>query len=95
MDRGVDLKDDQCRSIILLKFPYPSLGDTFLKTLRKQVGEEKFWNYYQDIANRDLLQQCGRAIRNNNDWCQIYSPDYKVIKELKNIWRGTIKEQNY
>ena len=95
MDRGVDLKDNQCRSIILLKHPYPSLGDRFLKTLRKQVGDRKFWRYYRDIANRELLQQCGRAIRNKEDWCQVYSPDYNVVKTLKKIWQGKLIQKNY
>lgn len=95
MDRGVDLKDEKCRSIILLKYPIPNIGDTFLKALRKQIGNDKFWKYVNDMADRDLLQQCGRAIRNKNDWCQIYSPDRKVINRLNHIWQGRLLRNKY
>lgn len=95
MDRGVDLKDDKCRSIILLKYPIPNISDVFLKVLRKQVGTQKFWDYVDDMADRDMLQQCGRAIRNKDDWCKVYSPDKKVIDKLRYIWQGTLKIQQY
>ncbi|MHA1973479.1 MAG: helicase C-terminal domain-containing protein [Candidatus Hodarchaeales archaeon] len=95
MDRGIDLKDDLCRSLILLKYPIPYLGDVVLKTLRKEIGEEAFWQYVLDMANRELLQQCGRAVRNKNDWCKIYSPDNNVIHNLMNIWKGKIVLNEY
>ena len=95
MDRGIDLKDDLCRSIVLLKYPIPYLGDVVLKTIRKQYGEPDFWKYVLDLANRELLQQCGRAVRNRDDWCEIYSPDQNVIYNLQNTWIGKLIEKTY
>jgi hypothetical protein len=90
-DRGIDLPDDQCRSIILLKYPYPDTEDIVFKVMRKLYGENKFWKYMRDIADRNLIQQCGRAVRNKNDWCEIYSPDLRCIARIPQIWKGNIE----
>jgi len=95
MDRGVDLKDDKCRAIILLKYPWPDLEDPVLKTMRKQYGESAFWAYAKDHADRNLIQQCGRAIRNAGDWCQVYSPDRNVIEALERVWKGHLIKANH
>jgi len=95
MDRGIDLKDDQCRSIILLKYPIPNISDVLKKAQRKLLGETVFWKYINDMADRDLLQQCGRAIRHKDDWCQIYSPDRKSVNRLRQIWKGRLQATKY
>jgi hypothetical protein len=95
MDRGKDLKGDLCRSLVLLKYPIPYLGDVVLRTMRKELGEEIFWEYIIDMANRELLQQCGRAVRNKDDWCKVYSPDLNIIHNLMNIWKGKIRVETY
>jgi len=89
-NRGVDLPDDKCRSIILLKYPLPKWNDPVLQTLRKKVGEEAFQLYYHDIAERNLVQQVGRGIRHENDWCEVWSPDLKVFEALVWVWKGKI-----
>lgn len=96
MDRGIDLRDDLCRSIIILKYPMPDISDIVLKTMRKLLGNDPFWSYLRDMADRDLVQQCGRAVRNENDWCEIYTLDAKVLERLPHLWRGryVIKDFN-
>ena len=86
-DRGIDLPDEKCRSIVILKYPYPDLSDVILQTMHKLLGE-LFWSYYQDMANRNLIQQCGRAIRHKDDWCEVYSLDKAVIQNLPYRWKG-------
>jgi Rad3-related DNA helicase len=95
MDRGIDLPDEKCRSIILLKYPWPSINDPVLKTMKKQYGTGAYWNYLRDHADRNMLQQCGRAIRNKEDWCQVYSPDKNVPNNLVKVWKGRLVETTY
>lgn len=90
MKRGVDLKDDQCRSIVMLKFPFPSVGDPILKAMRLKLGDENFWRYYQDIAKREFIQTIGRGVRHKDDWIEFYSPDKTCFGFLENLWKGQI-----
>jgi len=93
-DRGIDLRDDLCRSIVILKYPLPDLSDVVLKVMRQKIGEQKFWYYVNDMADRQLIQQCGRAVRHNSDWCEIWTTDTRVLKRLPIIWRGEISLPN-
>ncbi len=90
--RGLDLSDDKCRSIILLKCPFPDAKDPILQTMKHKLGEKAFWKYYNDIAERNLIQQVGRGVRNQNDWVEVWSPDKWVFSKLGRIWRGNITE---
>lgn len=90
--RGLDLSDDKCRSIILLKCPFPDAKDPILQTMKHKLGEKAFWKYYNDIAERNLIQQVGRGVRNNKDWVEVWSPDEWVFSKLAKIWRGRIIE---
>lgn len=87
-DRGIDLKDDLCRSIVLLKYPMPDISDVVKRNMRMFLGDSAFWEYIHDIANRNMIQQCGRALRHQNDWCEIYSLDALVLRKLPKFWRG-------
>ncbi|MEE8358716.1 MAG: helicase C-terminal domain-containing protein, partial [Candidatus Hydrothermarchaeales archaeon] len=82
-DRGVDLPDDTCRSIVLTKYPFPDLNDPVLRVMRKRMSEVPFWNYYRDIAKREFYQQIGRGLRSEDDWLEVWSPDMKVHEELR------------
>lgn len=86
-DRGIDLHDDHCRSVIILKYPYPDLSDPVLKTM-KALLNNRFWSYYRDIARRDLIQQIGRGLRHKNDWVELWSPDKMVMDDIIKIWNG-------
>jgi Rad3-related DNA helicase len=69
---GVDLYDDKCRWGVLLKVPYPHLGDSRLSYL---LDEENDWNYYNDIAARSMVQAAGRAVRHAEDYADFYLID--------------------
>lgn len=67
---GIDLKDDLCRFIIIMKIPYPSLGDKFVA---KKFEVDKNW--YMWKTTNSILQGVGRGVRNENDWCETYIVD--------------------
>lgn len=67
---GIDLKDDLCRFIIIMKIPYPSLGDKFIA---KKFEMDKEWYMWKTI--NCILQGVGRGVRNEKDWCETYIID--------------------
>lgn len=67
---GIDLKDDLCRFIIIMKIPYPSLGDKFIA---KKFEMDKEWYMWKTVNS--ILQGVGRGVRNENDWCETYIID--------------------
>lgn len=87
-DRGIDLPDEKCRSIVVMKYPLPDMNDVVLKTMRQLLGDGKFWSYMNDMATRQLIQQCGRGVRSADDWVEIYSPDSKCFATLMRSWNG-------
>ena len=93
MKRGVDLRDDRCRSIIMLKFPFPDMNDPILKAMKLKLGDKVFWQYYHDIAEREFIQTLGRGVRHGDDWVELWSPDRSVFGYLKSLWKGDIKEK--
>lgn len=90
MKRGVDLKDDQCRSIVMLKFPFPDVNDSTLKAMKLKLGDGAFWMYYRDMAKREFIQTIGRGVRHKEDWVELYSPDKTVFGFLDELWEGEI-----
>ncbi len=88
MDRGADL--GEMNSVIILKYPFPGLGDPLLKAMKKRLGDEKFWMYYRDMARREFIQQVGRTVRSPDDEVEFWSPDKKCHKKLHQDWRGEI-----
>jgi Rad3-related DNA helicase len=69
---GVDLKDDLCRFQILLKIPYPSIGDARVKYL---LMEKKQWTWYFNETAKDIIQMYGRAVRSETDHAKFYIVD--------------------
>lgn len=67
---GIDLKDDLCRFIIVMKIPYPSLGDKFVERKSKMNPQWYIWK-----TVNALIQGIGRGVRNENDWCETYILD--------------------
>lgn len=67
---GLDLKDDLCRFIIVMKVPYASLGDALVSAKCNLI---KGW--YQADAICKILQGVGRGVRNISDWCVTYILD--------------------
>ena len=94
-DRGIDLRGDLCRSIIIMKYPMPNTEDVVFKTMRKLLGRAKFWTYLTDIADRNLIQQCGRAVRHKDDWCEVYTLDNEVLRRLPLLWKGKFTVEKF
>jgi Rad3-related DNA helicase len=71
---GCDLADEKARFAIVIKSPFPSLGDTRVK---KIFDENK--DAYTDWMLVELLQACGRTTRNENDYSVTYIIDTNAM----------------
>ena len=83
---GLDLKDDLSRFQIIIKVPYPYLGDRWINEKRKINGQ---W-YICHTALR-LVQGYGRSIRSKEDYAVTYVLDSgfeNFVKKNKNILPG-------
>ena len=58
MSEGVDLRDDLARFQVLVKVPYPSLGD---KLVKKRMNRWSWWYPMQTI--KTIVQSVGRGVR--------------------------------
>ncbi len=70
MTEGVDLKGDLSRLQIIVKTPYPYLGDPIL-----QKRKEIYSGYYEMLTATVILQAYGRSVRNTDDWCHTFVLD--------------------
>lgn len=75
---GLDLFDDLCRFIIVMKVPYASLGDSLV--LKKKEIYPGWYN--ADVCNK-LEQGVNRHVRNDRDWGVTYILD-GCFADLKN-----------
>jgi len=76
-DRGVDLKGDDCRVVIVAKMPKPYMGDERVKRrLYQSDGDE--WYAVQTI--RTLVQMTGRGMRSADDHCTSYILDADFLE---------------
>ena len=83
MERGVDLLDDLCRCIIILKIPFPNLGDQQVQKRVYSVRDGQEW--YMVRTWRSLIQATGRGMRHEADYCQTFILDAQFGKIL---WRS-------
>lgn len=67
---GVDLVGDLAKFQIVVKSPYPSLGDKRIFTLTK-----KSQKWYETKMLVKLVQSCGRGVRTKDDTCVTYILD--------------------
>lgn len=61
---GLSFDDDLCRFQIIMKVPYPSLADRFVKA-KQEIKPE----WYSNTTAISILQGVGRGIRSEYDWC--------------------------
>jgi len=80
-DRGVDLPDDLCRVIILVKVPFPSLGDKQVSTRLHTKGGD---NWYRIQTIRSMVQMTGRGVRSVDDHCDVWIIDEQFVV---NVWK--------
>ena len=73
MDRGVDLPDDLCRVVVILKVPYPYLGDRQISARFHDGARGRAWYTVETI--RAICQMTGRGMRHEKDWCITYILD--------------------
>lgn len=74
MDRGVDLPGDLIRAQIIVKLPYPNLGDEQTRA-RAYASGDRGRRWYQTETLRTLMQMTGRGVRYEGDWCRTYLLD--------------------
>lgn len=67
LNTGVDLPGDDCRFVIILKVPYPSLAD---KLVNARIKLYPLW--YNAHTSNEIIQGIGRGVRYNGDWCVTY-----------------------
>ena len=70
LNTGVDLPGDNCRFIIILKVPYPSLADKLVNERNKLYP---LW--YNSHTSNEIIQGIGRGVRYDGDWCVTYILD--------------------
>ena len=70
MSEGVDLKQDLSRFQIILKIPYPYLGD---QLIRKRMNKWSGW--YPLQTAKKLVQAAGRSVRSKDDKAITYILD--------------------
>ena len=76
--RGVDFPGDECKSIIITKYPNPNIQEAFWRILNK-TNPSHYWSFYKDKARRELLQKVYRGLRFKEDKIDLLSPDCRVL----------------
>jgi Rad3-related DNA helicase len=67
---GVDFKNDLSRFQVIVKLPYLDLSDLQIKE-RMKIDPD----FYPYNTAKTLIQELGRSVRNENDWCVSYILD--------------------
>ena len=67
---GLDLKGDLARFQIIVKVPYPSLGDSSIRWVAENDPE-----YYAWLTARELMQMYGRVSRGEDDYGETHVLD--------------------
>lgn len=70
LNEGIDLPDDMCRFIVIMKVPYPSLTDELVKA---KMNIFPLW--YNSETSNNIIQGIGRGNRHTDDWCITYILD--------------------
>ncbi|MFV2089371.1 MAG: ATP-dependent DNA helicase DinG, partial [Pseudomonadales bacterium] len=79
---GVDLPDDLCRHVVIVKLPF-SVPDDPLDQAMAEWAEAQGMNPFYELSVPDaalkLVQACGRLIRHEEDWGRITLLDRRII----------------
>jgi len=75
---GVDLYDDRSRFQILVKVPFPYLGDPRIKKIANENPK-----YYKWMTAVSITQAIGRSIRSEKDWADTYTIDSRFTRFAK------------
>ena len=85
MSFGVDLKGDDARFCIILKCPWPDLGDARIKEMSKNNNK-----WYTSKMFTTFIQQCGRCTRDETDTSVTYVLDAASIRKLIPSYRNLL-----
>ena len=91
LTEGIDLPDDGCRFIIILKVPYPYLGDELVK-----AKASLFPKWYNSETANSIIQGIGRGNRHPNDWSTTYILDgsfAKLYEETRDQYSSEFKNR--
>jgi len=72
MEEGLDLKYDMCRFAIIFKAPFMDSSRDMRVQRRLEL---KHWNWYMNNAQQVLMQMCGRVVRAEDDYGEVYVLD--------------------
>jgi Rad3-related DNA helicase len=78
--RGIDLKYDLCRWLVICKVPYSDTTDIRVNEL---LNKRKSWNWYRYNCIQNLVQSTGRIVRAEDDWGVVYILD----SSFGHLWR--------
>lgn len=81
LDRGVDLPGDLCRVQIVVKVPFPNLGDRVVSERMRGEGGRR---WYATETARTIVQMTGRGVRGVEDWAVTYVLDSDFMR----WWNG-------
>jgi ATP-dependent DNA helicase DinG len=84
MDRGVDLPGDACRVQIIVKAPFPYLGDRQVSARLHSPGGQA-WFTVNTV--RTIVQMTGRAVRSADDYAVTYILDSQFVSNVYNRGR--------
>jgi Rad3-related DNA helicase len=87
ISEGHDFKDDLARFNIILAPSFEPAGDAYIKW----ALEKGLWVYYNYNAVKVLLQQLGRGVRHNKDFCDNWLIDSRFTKFLQKV-KGLIPD---
>ena len=73
VERGEDFPDDVCRFIVVVKLPFPYLGDPRVERRLYSMKDGQRWYQLKTISK--LIQMTGRGMRHEEDYCVSYILD--------------------
>jgi Rad3-related DNA helicase len=82
-NEGQDWKYDVCDAQILLKVPFPDLGDKRIKK-RLEMGRQ---HWYDNQAMLEVIQAYGRAVRAEDDKARFYIVDGSFQRLVRKCWQ--------
>jgi len=82
---GQDWKYDVCDAQILLKIPFPNLGDNRVRR-RLEIGNRQ---WYDNRTMLEVIQAYGRAIRAEDDTARFYVVDGSFTRLVRSCWKST------
>lgn len=84
MNQGIDLMGDLARWQVLVKAPFPNLGDTWVRRRREQEDGEA---WYASRTMIEILQASGRIMRAPEDRGTTYIVDARADELIEAGWR--------